>query len=456
MHKLTEAERRRLDVIEKYQKGKITGKEAAFLLDLSERQVSRVAARFRLEGPQGILRVKGPKKKATHSHHIDFRTQTLDLVKTHYSDYGSTLAAERLSERFGLCVSKETLRRWRIQDGAYQVHVKKPRKNKPLRARRPYRGEMVQIDGSLHDWFEGRAEKCTLLVFVDDATSEILYMEFATSESLENYSNAMIAYMKIHGKPRAIYTDRHGVFSVNDKKPENSDNTTNFNKSMSRLGIQSILAYSPEAKGRVERMNSTMQDRLVKALREQEISSLRAANAMLPSFIIDYNRKKKKLPAQTQDAHEPLSPEELENMAFIFSIVSHRTVPNSLVVRFEKGFYRIINQGVGRRLQKQGVKMYRCLDGSVVMTTQEGEVIEFKEELKNPAAPWALNGKELEITVLFCPPVKDTGLYVAQCERFLGAGLRNKATIPYEKELLDSIATSLPSQSSLMQHNRLF
>ena len=100
--------------------------------------------------------------------------------------------------------------------------------------------------------------------------------------------------------------------------------------------------------------------------------------------------------------------------------------------------------------------MYRCLDGSVVMTTQEGEVIEFKEELKNPAAPWALNGKELEITVLFCPPVKDTGLYVAQCERFLGAGLRNKATIPYEKELLDSIATSLPSQSSLMQHNRLF
>jgi len=254
MHKLTEAERRRLDVIERYQKGKITEKEAAFLLGLSERQVSRIAARFRLEGTQGGLRVKSPQKKATRSHCPHFRTQTLDLVETHYSDYGSTLAAERLHERFGLCVSKETLRRWRVQDGAYQVHVKKTRKNKPLRDRRPYREEMAQIDGSLHDCFEGRAEKCTLLVFVDDATSEVLHMEFALSESLENYSNAMIAYMKIHGKPRAIYTDRHGVFSINDKKPKNSDSTTNFNKSMNRLGIQSILAHSPEAKSRVERM----------------------------------------------------------------------------------------------------------------------------------------------------------------------------------------------------------
>ncbi len=143
-------------------------------------------------------------------------------------------------------------------------------------------------------------------------------------------------------------------------------------------------------------------------------------------------------------------------MAFIFSIASHRAVSISLLVRFERGYYRICNQGVGRRLPKHRVKMYRCLDGSVVMTTLEGEGIEFKEELKNPEAPWVLNGKELETAVLFRPPIKDTGLYVAQCEHFLGSGLRNKAIIPSEKELLDTIATSLPSQFSLMQHNRLF
>ena len=404
----------RKHVMQLYVLGKISRIEAAFQLDLSPRQVSRIAVRSHAEGvPLGTLRRKRPRRKATRSHCSLFREEALRLVSTHYADYGPTLAAEKLLEKHDLRLSVETLRQWMIQEGLRKSVVKKPAKQHPLRARRACRGALIQIDGSLHDWFEGRGPKCTLLVMVDDATSEIMHLKCAESESFESYSHLLIEYMSKHGKPRALYSDKHSVFSVNGATAEENQAQTHFNKALNILGIESILAGSAQAKGRVERMNKTLQDRLVKFFREQNACSIAEGNALLEAFQQDYNRKKAKAPESPTDLHLPLSKEESDSMNFIFRKTDTRVVADSLVIRFENKLYRIINNTPC--LKGQTVTFSCCLDGAIVLSGPDHTVLEY--EIVRRTRPVSASGKELEVMSCSIPP-KDCGVHVAAYQAF--------------------------------------
>ena len=222
-------------------------------------------------------------------------------MRDRYADFGPTLAAEKLAEHHGCWVSRETLRGWMIADGLWQDRRHRlPSPHQPRR-RRDCLGELVQIDGSEHAWFEDRGPPCTLLAFVDDATSRLLQLRFVTSELTFDYFRTTRAYLEEHGKPVAFYSDKHGIFRVNSKEAAAGDGVTQFGRALLALNIDIICANTPQAKGRIERAFGTLQDRMVKELRLAGVSSIAAANAWLPGFITAYNTRFGRDPANAKE-----------------------------------------------------------------------------------------------------------------------------------------------------------
>ena len=206
----------------------------------------------------------------------------MGLVREHYADFGPELAREYLAQEHGFAYSSETLRKWMIQDGLWRAKQHKTARLHSPRERRARRGELVQIDGSHHDWFEGRAPKCCLIAFIDDASGEILGARFSLTETTQAYSEVLRRHVRTHGVPLALYSDRHSIFTKHD--PEDPI-ATQFERALLQLGIEPIQAYSPQAKGRVERLFQTLQDRLIKAMRLLGISSMQQANDWLDSYL---------------------------------------------------------------------------------------------------------------------------------------------------------------------------
>jgi hypothetical protein len=207
----------------------------------------------------------------------------------------------------GCTISRETLRGWMIAAGLWvDRRHRLPSPHQPRR-RRDCLVELVQIDGSEHAWFEDRAAKCTLLAFVDDATSRLMHLRFVASESTFDYFRSTRCYLETHGKPVVFYSDKHGIFRVNAKDPAGGDGATQFGRALSELNIDILCANSPQAKGLVERAFGTLQDRLVKELRLAGISTVEAANAWLPGFVEDYNRRFSRAPVNAKDLHRPLT-----------------------------------------------------------------------------------------------------------------------------------------------------
>ena len=228
------------------------------------------------------------------------------MISAHYADFGPTLASEKLLERHGIHVSKETVRKLMIEAGIWRTRAqRKPKIHQP-RLRRPCFGELIQIDGSEHRWFEGRAPSCTLLVFIDDATGQLVGMHFCHAESTFEYMNVTKRYLLEYGKPVAFYSDKHTVFRVNKAGATHDEGITQFGQALHDLNIESICANSPAAKGRVERANGTLQDRLVKEMRLARISSIADGNAFLQEFRLDYNVRFGRAPASDHDAHRKL------------------------------------------------------------------------------------------------------------------------------------------------------
>jgi hypothetical protein len=243
-----------------------------------------------------------------------------------------------------------------------------PRRQRPAtiyqpRNRRHCLGELVQIDGSDHAWFEDRAPACTLLVYVDDATSQILQLHFTPSESTFSYFEATRAYIERHGKPLAFYSDKASVFRVNQKNATSGNGHTQFGRALFELNIEGICANSSQAKGRVERANLTLQDRLVKELRLQGISAMAAANAYAPTFIADYNRRFAKPPRNDFNAHRPVR--EDENLELIFTERQPRRVSHSLTLQYDKMLYLLADTPVSRRLIGKYVEVYEYPDGRI-------------------------------------------------------------------------------------------
>ena len=284
----------RIAIIEKLIKKEIKQRKAAQTLGLSVRQIKRLKKRYKREGTTGMIH-KNRGRISNRKISDKEINRTMEIVKKQYWDFGPTLALEKLQEHHGVVFSRETLRKEMIRDGIWKPKRQRKPSIHQMRKRRDQRGELVQIDGSPHAWFEDRASECCLLVFIDDATSELLWLEFCKSETINAYFKANFGYLKKYGKPLAFYADKHSVFRINSDKNGNSSvndshGLTQFGRAMKELGIELICANSAPAKGRVEKANFTLQDRLVKELRLRGISTIEEANKYLPEFIRKFRR----------------------------------------------------------------------------------------------------------------------------------------------------------------------
>jgi len=301
---MSDGELRRLEVLRDIDRGSLPVRAAAQLLGRSERQVWRLLKEFRAAGAAGLVSKKRgrPSNRRTAA---AVRAAALWIVRQYYADFGPTLAAEKLAAEHGFSFSSETLRKWMIADGLWRDRQQRKSIHQPRR-RRECVGELVQVDGSEHWWFEDRGPQCTLLVFVDDATSRLMHLQFVESESTFAYFHAARAYLEAWGKPVAFYSDKHGVFRVNHPGALAGDGMTQFGRALHALNIDIICANSSPAKGRVERANKTLQDRLVKELRLAGAATVAEGNAFLPAFIADYNARFAKAPVNHKDLHRPL------------------------------------------------------------------------------------------------------------------------------------------------------
>jgi transposase len=355
---MSKRELNRIDVLARLESGRLTPAAASELLQIGERQMYRMRRRFREGGPAGIAdRRRG--RPSNNRLPDGLRNQVVALVREHYGDFGPTLAAEKLAERHDLRVSRETLRTWMIQAGIWLPRAQRKRFHQP-RHRREHLGELIQIDGCEHRWFEDRGPPCTLLVFVDDATSRLMALGFVPSESAFAYFEVLQRYLETHGKPVAFYSDKHSIFRVN-KEAAGGDGITQFGRALAELNIEIICANSSQAKGRVERAHATLQDRLVKELRLAGISDLEAANAFLPSFIESYNSRFARAPAHDRDLHRPLA--GMSELGDILCWRETRQVSRQLVVNYNRMKFTLHPCEITARLVGQLVEVYDFPDG---------------------------------------------------------------------------------------------
>jgi Helix-turn-helix domain len=333
---MSQRERDVLKVLQSVIDGKRTQAEAARLLDLSGRQVRRLQRKLEAQG-DGCL-VHGLRGRASnHGYDAAFRTKVLLAYQRRYSDFGPTLASEKLAEE-KLTVCPETLRCWLLDAGLWQ----RQRKRDPHRSRRPRRscfGELVQMDASIHDWLEGRGEEVLLIGMIDDATNHV-EARFYPAGTVETHMDLLGIWLRRHGRPRALYTDRHSIFEPQDKGKALPDGVTQFGRALSELQIELIRARSPQAKGRVERLFGTAQDRWVKELRLAKAKTCAQANDVLKQLVPEHNRRFGRRPREITDAHRVLGPEH--QLKAILSIQEQRVVSNDYTIRYKNRFYQLL------------------------------------------------------------------------------------------------------------------
>lgn len=362
---MSKKELTRLEIIQKLAEKRMKQREAGEMLEISARQSRRLLTRYKQEGAAGLI---SKRRGQPSNNQLDplLKKKALKLLHSQYADYGPTLACEKLEERNGIKLSKESVRQIMIAEGLW-----KPRKHKrprihQMRIRRACVGELVQIDGSPHNWFEDRGPRCNALVFVDDASGQLMQIYFTPEETTFSYFAATRRYLSRYGLPKAFYSDKNSIFKVNIKGALSGSGMTQFGRAMQQLGIEIICANTPQAKGRVERMNLTLQDRLVKELRLNNVSDIQSANAFAPAFSADYNRKFSVQPRSEHDAHRPLllSDNELDQ---IFSLQETRTLSKNLTLQYKKILYQIQTKRPTYALRKAQVTVCEQPDGQVVI-----------------------------------------------------------------------------------------
>jgi transposase InsO family protein len=307
--------------------------QGAQMLNLSTRQIHNLLKTLTILGPKGLISKKRG-KSSNRSFNAKFKQEILSIIHHHYSDFGPTLIKEKLLEKHLIKISDETLRSWMIEANMWIPKQRKRNKYR-LRSRKSCFGELIQVDGSHHDWFEGKREKCVLIVFIDDATSKITSLYFAEGESLDAYFTALENHINKYGRPKGIYSDRLSVFqSCKD------ESLTQFKYALKLLDISHFTARTPQAKGRVERVNQTLQDRLIKEMRLQNIRTIEEANEYLKEYIEMHNNKFSKEPASTFDAHRPLE----TDLSRILCRYEERTLTNDLSIHFHNKIYQICEE----------------------------------------------------------------------------------------------------------------
>ncbi|WP_406818523.1 ISNCY family transposase [Klebsiella quasipneumoniae] len=334
--------------------------QAAEMLGITPRHCSRLLKRYRQSGPLGMNN-QSRGRTGNRLLPASLTDQALNIIRERYADFGPTLAREKLAENHGIVLSKETLRRLMIKTGLWVPRKQRAAKIQQPRYRRACCGELIQIDGCDHHWFENRAPACTALVYVDDATSRLMQLRFVKSESTFTYFEATRGYLEKHGKPLALYSDKASVFRINNKNATGGDGYTQFGRAMHELNIQTICANTSSAKGRVERAHLTLQDRLVKELRLRGISSVDVANDFADEFMADYNRRFGKAPRHDFDVHRPLETDD--DLTAFFTWREPRRVSKSLTVQYDKVLYLIEDSQLSRGAIGKYIEVWHYPDG---------------------------------------------------------------------------------------------
>jgi predicted DNA-binding protein (UPF0251 family) len=358
----------RLKVVQQVIEKKLSWKEAAERLGIKRRQVGRLVHRVKAKGNKGIIHgLRG--KPSNHQIQPEVVRRALELVQLKYPDFGPTFANEKLLEKHKLRISTTLLRKEMIKAGVWKAKRSK-RRHRAWRERRACFGELVQLDGSIHDWFEGRSNPCWLLGYVDDATGKT-FARFVDAEDTKNLMLTSRLYFEKYGRPGAFYVDKDSIYKINrqasiEEELRELDAESQFTRAMRELGIEVICANSPQAKGRVERGFGTHQDRLVKELRLAGINDPQAGNCFLEKmYLPKHNERFGVEAANPRDAHRPLL--QTHNLDAILSTRVERTVGNDYTVLFKNQLYQVLEDQPVRVGPKDRVYMERRLDGSLHM-----------------------------------------------------------------------------------------
>lgn len=355
-------ERQYLQVIGRIRHGDVTVVQAAEILGLSERQMYRLLHRQRKEGDQGLIhRLRGRRSNRGYGEEVE--KEAVRVYREAYRDYGPTLFSEMLREHHHRTIDANTLRRWLKKAGLW-AGLRAPRRHRRKRERRAAIGDLLQFDGSFHDWFEGRRPPCCLLVAIDDASGRV-FMRFAESESLHAVLLTLWAYVEHYGIPRQFYSDRGSVFFARHHRQ------TDVARALQRLGVEMIYARSPQAKGRVERSNRTHQDRLIKALRREGISTITEANRFLEKVYLRRHNARFAITDHLPDVHRPCVGLDLKN---IFCFETHRTVYYDYTITLHSAFIQLEPSDAPLPPPRNSVIVRQWLDGSLHIFWHEREL----------------------------------------------------------------------------------
>lgn len=372
---------KRLHVIHKVLEGSLTQKQAAEIVSLSERQIRRIIRRIEAEGDRGIQhRSRG--RQSNRKLPKKLTARVVQLYQERFQGFGPTLAAEKLLELEGIAVSKETLRRWLIEAEQWQKG-RKVRAHRQWRERKNCFGEMLQLDGSHHDWFEGRRPKCVLMAYIDDATSRV-YARFYEYEGTLPAMDSLKRYIRKHGIPLSIYMDRHTTYkSPSEPSIEDEINGTTplseFGRALTELEVKIIHAYSPQAKGRIERLFKTLQDRLVKEMTIRGISTIEDANKYLDGYLVAHNKRFAVKAKQREDLHRDI-PKGLD-LDKILCIRTIRTLRNDFTIAHNGKLYQIEES-----VKSKEVTVEERVNGSMFIALNDFR-LPFREITARPEKP---------------------------------------------------------------------
>ena len=394
-------ELKRYQLISKVFDRNINQQEVAELLGISDRQVRRIVRRVRVEGERGVIhRLRG--RRGCRRIPDNVRTRVLELYRERYNDFGPTLASEKLLELDHLRVSDETLRLWLASDGLWQVDKRRNRKKRSWRARKDKFGQMVQMDGSHHDWLEGRGPKLVLMGYIDDATGKI-FGRFFNYEGTLPAMGGLKGYIQRNGIPGQVYLDKHSTYRNNRKYNytnwpfRDEDELTQFERACRQLGIEVIHAHSPQAKGRVERLFKTLQDRLVKEMRLIGVKTCLEANAFIEKYIDKFNARFAVQARKKGNAHR--LPDKRIKIDDILSVQTEHVLRNDRTVMHDRKLYQVTN-----KTRAQRVVVFEYLNGRMAIKYgQEGLDFNIIEERPQPK-PKIQEVKKFKNRLRYIPP----------------------------------------------------
>ena len=421
---MSQKEVKRAQILDMLKESKISQQEAAKQMDITPRQARRIVKHYQESGLEGLI---SKKRGRASNRRLDDATSEMatTLIGTHYRDFGPTLAHEKLAELHDICLSVESTRQLMIKAGYWRTQKGGAICTHPMRERRARWGEMIQIDGSPHDWFEGRREKCTLIVFIDDATGRLTQLRFMPTETTLGYMSVLHDHIRAYGAPAALYSDKHSIFRINAKEAA-PEAETQFSRAVRELGIDCIHAHSPQAKGRVERANQTLQDRLIKEMRRAGINDAQSANAWLPAYTKDYNRRFAVIPKEASDAHMAYSGKE-EALRRILSVQVTKTLSKNLSCQYENQLLQVATTGTGWGLRGAKVTLHEHFDGSKELIWKQRKLaykVMGKPKRQTPVA----DGKSINARIDHAMAWRNTGHKPAADHPWRGA-LREAASL---------------------------